>query len=190
MQPDFGLFADEGCRRQLLASSRFALQQLVLTGELQPDGPPVPHQVASLRPGLFVTLKIGDQLRGCIGHMVGQLNLAQALPQLTRAAAFEDPRFPPVRPDELPAIRLELSVLTPPQTVNAWQEIQIGRHGIILAWQGHQAVFLPQVPGEQGWDLPATLTALARKAGLSERAWQNPDCRFQVFEAIHFAEQP
>ena len=194
METDFAPFNDSQIRYRILQAARAILEQLVRqrTGPLPhqpPRHPGLPESIAALRPGLFVTLKIGTSLRGCIGHITGRESLEEALPELTRAAAFEDPRFPPVRLDELSAIRIEISLLTPPEPVAIWQDIVIGRHGMILARQGRQAVFLPQVAGEQGWDIAATLTALSRKAGLSPDAWRAPDCRFQVFEAIHFAEE-
>ena len=104
-------------------------------------------------------------------------------------AAFNDPRFPPLTAQELQKVRVEISALTPPVPVASYQDIEIGRHGMVLELDGRSAVFLPQVAPEQGWDLATTLTHLAYKAGLPGNAWQDPRARFTVFEAVVFHEE-
>lgn len=185
MDCKFQAFSDPVLRRGLLALSRAELGRRLGTHTVPPS---IEDGVMDQVWGLFVTLRINGDLRGCIGHITGRLPLRQALPELTGAAAFEDPRFPPVRPQELPLIRIELSLLSPPAPVESWRDIEIGRHGMTLSLRSRLAVFLPQVATEQGWDLPTTLSALSRKAGLEPLAWQEAACRFQVFEAVHFAE--
>ena len=103
-------------------------------------------------------------------------------------AAFEDPRFPPLSAREFPRIKIEISALTPPVPVASYQDIEIGRHGMVLELGGRSAVFLPQVAPEQGWDLATTLTYLSRKAGLPGNAWKDPRAKFTVFEAVVFHE--
>ena len=98
-------------------------------------------------------------------------------------AAFRDPRFPALDPEELPEIRFEVSILSAPKPIAGPEEFQIGEHGIILQKNGRSAVFLPQVAPEQGWDRVTTLNYLAMKAGLVANAWQMPDARFFVFTA-------
>lgn len=154
---------------------------------------PVPDTPFELPPwpGVFVTLwKQGRprELRGCIGHITGRMPLSRAVMELALDAAFEDYRFSPLTPQEYPQVSLEITVLSPPVPVPGWQDIQIGRHGIFLECRGHKAVFLPQVPGEQGWNRDQTLQALCRKAGLPPETWRDPDCRFQVFEGFHAGE--
>ena len=158
------------------------------------DGPsPAPEDVAraqgleltdALREprGAFVTLTAGGHLRGCIGSIVSDEPLADTVVASAASAAVADPRFPAVGPDEVDGLAIEVSALTPPRTVNGPDDIEIGRHGILLSRGPHRAVFLPQVAPEQGWDLPTTLTHLARKAGLAPDAWRS-GCRFEVFEA-------
>lgn len=135
--------------------------------------------------GAFVTLHQDGQLRGCIGTIVGHEPLARAVVANGVAAAARDPRFPPVTPDDLSNITLEVSVLTPLHAVDRADEIVVGRHGILLEKHGRHAVFLPQVAPEQGWDLPTTLAHLCRKAGLAPDAWRQ-GARLQVFEAEVF----
>lgn len=135
--------------------------------------------------GAFVTLTRRNQLRGCIGYIEGIKPLVDAVMDNARSAALNDPRFMAVTPAELPGLDLEISALTPLRDVAGHQNIQIGRHGILLNKNGRRSVFLPQVAPEQGWDLPTTLTQLALKAGLAADAWRQ-DTQFQVFEAEVF----
>ena len=101
----------------------------------------------------------------------------------------DDRRFRPVKPEELPKIEVEISVLSPPVAVKSWEEIEIGKHGIVLKYDGEtRSVYLPQVAPEQGWDLEETLTHLARKGGLSGSAWASPRVTFSVFTAQGFSE--
>ncbi|HSA32321.1 MAG TPA: AmmeMemoRadiSam system protein A [bacterium] len=139
--------------------------------------------------GLFVTLKKDGDLRGCIGAIVGESPLGETVRDMAIQSAFFDPRFPPVEADELPGIAIEISVLTPLEMVGSWRDIVIGRDGMMLSYRGRQALFLPQVAPEQGWDLETTLSHLARKAGLPAEIWREPDCRFKTFQAIVFGEK-
>lgn len=137
--------------------------------------------------GVFVTLKKHGDLRGCIGHILAQMPLVDAVVENAMSAAFRDPRFGALDARELPQVHIEISVLTPPDKVARFRDIVIGTHGILLSKQGRRAVFLPQVASEQGWNLEQTLTHLAMKAGLPPDAWRE-DAAFEVFEAIVFGE--
>jgi AmmeMemoRadiSam system protein B/AmmeMemoRadiSam system protein A len=132
--------------------------------------------------GAFVTLTSDGMLRGCIGYIEGVGSLADAVVDNGRAAALRDPRFDPVTEGELPHLAVEVSALTPLRPVDGPDDIEIGRHGIVLSRGGRRAVFLPQVAPEQGWDRDTTLRHLALKAGLPADAWRE-GCRFHVFEA-------
>ena len=136
----------------------------------------------------FVTLNLRGQLRGCIGCLEAIEPLYETIINNARNAAFHDPRFFPVTAAELEAIEIEISVLTPPRDISALDEFVLGRHGIILDKDGASAVFLPQVPGEQGWDKETTLRHLALKAGLASDGWRR-GASFAVFEAIVFGEK-
>jgi hypothetical protein len=138
--------------------------------------------------GAFVTLKSHGNLRGCIGHIQPLEPLYEAVRENAVNAASRDSRFRPVRPDELPDIEIEISVLTPPRPVSSHRDIVLGRHGIILKKGPRQAVFLPQVAPEQGWDLPETLRHLSLKAGLPGADWLDAETEFQVFTAEVFEE--
>lgn len=137
--------------------------------------------------GAFVTLNIGSSLRGCIGEILPYRPLVKAVAARALDAAFHDPRFYPLRESEFGGVSIEISALTPPHPVSSWQEIELGKHGILLRKGEAGAVFLPQVAPEQGWTLEETLTHLAMKAGLEPDAWKE-DASFEVFEAVVFHE--
>jgi len=138
--------------------------------------------------GVFVTLESHGQLRGCIGSIEGREPLCDGVIHNALNAALEDPRFPPVRREEVSDLHIEISVLTPLREVFGPQEIEVGRHGVVLQRGGHRAVFLPQVAPEQGWDRETMLTQLARKAGLPGDAWR-AEAKLKVFEAQVFEEE-
>ncbi len=137
--------------------------------------------------GVFVTLKKGGQLRGCIGVFETDRPLAESIWDMARAAAFDDGRFQPLTAAELPEIEIEVSVLSPLVRVAGAAEIEVGRHGVYLRRGGSSGVFLPQVAAEQGWDKAEFLTALCRdKAGLAGDCWQDPRTELRVFTAQVF----
>lgn len=139
--------------------------------------------------GAFVTLKMDGQLRGCIGTILPDQPLHQAVLKNAVNAARFDRRFPPVSPQELASIQVEVSVLTPPVPIEDWHQIILAQDGVILKSSGKSAVFLPQVAPEQGWTLEETLSHLALKAGLGKDDWRE-GAHFQVFQAIVFHEGP
>ncbi len=177
-------------QRQALRMARRAIEVYLETGRV-PDAralgvPDAPVWYRSR--AVFVTLKRGRRLRGCIGHVLPVRPLWQDIRDSAIAAAVRDPRFPPVSREELDALRIEVSVLTRPVPVDGPEGFVPGRHGVILEVGGRRAVFLPQVAAERGWDRETTLSHLARKAGLPPDAWRRPDARFRVFEAQVFGE--
>jgi len=156
-----------------------------------------PRRELDSKQGVFVTLSRTDpreiaamgELRGCIGQVFPTYPLHEAVVIAAVNAALDDPRFPPVTADELGRLAVEVTVLSTPRPVSSWKEIELGRHGILLDQNGRRAVFLPQVPGEQGWTLEETLEHLSRKAGLSGTAWRDPATRFSVFEGQVIEEE-
>lgn len=148
--------------------------------------PPVPTQKLAEKCGAFVTYQKGKnkELRGCIGYMEGIFPLWETVARMAYAAAFQDTRFFPVKKSELPDINYEITVLTPFEPCAGIDDIEIGRHGILMECLQHRAVFLPQVPLEQGWNKIQTLEFLSLKAGLAKNAWQNSNAKFFVFTGI------
>ncbi|MDD3807486.1 MAG: AmmeMemoRadiSam system protein A [Candidatus Marinimicrobia bacterium] len=139
--------------------------------------------------GIFVTLNKNSNLRGCIGHIVGYLPLKESLFEMAEAAAFSDPRFPPLQKDELKDITLEISILSDLLPVDSMEKIIPGKHGVVLKHGYHQAVFLPQVATEQGWDRDEMLANLSLKAGLHPSAYKEKNTEFYVFTADVFSEK-
>jgi len=142
--------------------------------------------------GAFVTLHKNNQLRGCIGQiMFSNQPLWQVVRDMAIAAASQDYRFSPITEDELSQIYYEISVLSKPTKVDNWQDIKLGKHGVIVKKNNHSGVFLPQVATETGWDLEKFLSQLcAQKAGLDPNSYKNdPDIELKVFTAQIFSEK-
>ncbi|MHB9027741.1 MAG: AmmeMemoRadiSam system protein B, partial [Candidatus Latescibacterota bacterium] len=136
--------------------------------------------------GAFVTLTRRGNLRGCIGNITGTKPLIATVAEMTRAAALEDPRFRPVRPEELPDIDFEISVLTPIRRVNDVREIVVGRDGIIITRGYNRGLLLPQVATEYGWDRETFLEQTCGKAGLPKDAWKDRTTVIEAFSAEVF----
>lgn len=144
--------------------------------------------------GVFVTLfkknpqsEEGRELRGCIGHIWPVRALVDAVCENAVGAAMRDYRFLPVTEDELDSLEIEISVLTPLKRIESYNEIVIGRDGVVLYKSGSQAVFLPHVAEQFGWNLEQTLTQLSLKAGLGETAWKQ-GAKFDIFQTESFQE--
>lgn len=138
--------------------------------------------------GLFVTLKKKGELRGCIGLVRGIEPLNQAIGEMAVAAATHDPRFPPVRLNELADIDIEISVLTPMSKVENVSEIKIGCDGLMLQYRGHSGLLLPQVAVEWNWDVEEFLDNLCHKAGLPPGSHLQPGATLLKFSADIFSE--
>ncbi len=182
-------------QEELLALARRSAAQF-LTIEtfpsFQTDDP------ALLQPlGAYVTYeKMKDEngekdgaLRGCLGRLVPDRPAYLNVQYAAAAAALADSRFPPITPEELEKLTIEITLLGPIHQIESTDEIQIGRHGVLMrVGEKDGALFLPQVAVDQGWDVEATLINLCRKAGLPDDAWQRPDARFYVFGGQWFGE--
>jgi AmmeMemoRadiSam system protein A len=136
--------------------------------------------------GAFVTLHHRGQLRGCIGLIEPIKPLAEAIQEMAVSAAFKDPRFPPLRADELPEIQIEISVLSPLTRVKEAEDIEVGKHGIYLEKGFNRGLLLPQVATEYKWDRHTFLRQTCQKAGLNPEAWKDPDTRLYIFSAEIF----
>ncbi len=138
--------------------------------------------------GAFVTLERGGRLRGCIGRIVSPAPLAETVRDMALAAAFEDPRFPPLEGDEFDDIDVEVSVLTPPAPIDP-ADVEPGRHGLIVERGLQRGLLLPQVATDHGWDRETFLDQTCVKAGLAPGDWRRPDTRVLAFEAEVFGER-
>ena len=145
--------------------------------------------------GVFVTLNKKNSLRGCIGYPIPVKRLSNGLMDAAIAAATEDPRFPPVSPNELDDITFEITVLTPPIEikVNNPQEylsiIKVGRDGMIVENSFTTGLLLPQVAKEYDWNVEEFLCHTCEKAGLDKNAWKVNSTKISKFEGIIFKEE-
>ena len=170
----------------LLRLAREALAESVRSGRLseieKPAGAP------EERCGAFVTLHKLGRLRGCVGYIESPRPLFQTVRECAMAAALRDGRFDPVEPEELPFLHLEISVLSPLEDVRP-EQIEIGRHGLLVSRGFQRGLLLPQVAVEWKWDRETFLDETCRKAGLRDDEWRR-GARIQAFTAQVFAESP
>jgi AmmeMemoRadiSam system protein A len=137
--------------------------------------------------GAFVTLHRRGRLRGCVGQLPGRDELVEVVAHCARAAALNDSRFDPVVSAELSEIEIELSVLSPLQDVTL-EQIEAGKHGLVVSQGGHRGVLLPQVAREFKWPAQRFLEETCVKAGFARDAWRDPATRVQAFTAEVFSE--
>jgi AmmeMemoRadiSam system protein A len=157
------------------------------TGE---HAPPVPDaEILSHRASVFVTLHHGEQLRGCIGHLGFDEPFSDVIPHCAAAASSEDPRFPAVTAEEIPRLSIEVSVLTPLEPINGPDDIEVGRHGLVVESGRHRGLLLPQVAIEWNWNAATFLGQTCHKAGLPIDAWKH-GARIWRFQAEVFSEPP
>jgi AmmeMemoRadiSam system protein A len=138
--------------------------------------------------GAFVTLRTRGRLRGCIGQISPDLPLTEVVGYCAKAAALEDPRFAPMRAEELTGMEIEISVLSPPEEISP-DSIRAGEHGLIVSQGGRRGVLLPHVATEFGWPALRFLEETCVKAGLSRDAWRDPGTKIQAFTAEVFSEK-
>lgn len=139
--------------------------------------------------GAFVSLHTEDGgLRGCIGSIQPVAPLHEAVSSNAVNAAFRDPRFYPLRKDELAGVHIEISVMSPVVPVSAVEEIEVGRDGLIIRHGSRAGLLLPQVATSYGWDREAFLRHTCMKAGLPPEAWRAAGCRIERFSAEVFGE--
>ena len=107
---------------------------------------------------------------------------------MARAAAFEDPRFPPVTRDELGGLSVEISVLTPFEPLQSPEAVEVGKHGLLIEKGFNRGVLLPQVAVEQRWDREEFLKNVCLKASLPSDAWKDADAKLYAFSAVIIEE--
>jgi AmmeMemoRadiSam system protein A len=157
----------------------------------QPDPlPPDPSPILAQPMGVFVTLTRHGRLRGCIGYLEALKPLLTAVQELAVAAGFRDPRFPPLREEELADLKMEISILSPMRQIKDVEEIQVGRDGIYLERGPSRGLLLPQVATDCGWDRLTFLRQTCGKAGLPPDAWEDPATKIYVFSADILHEPP
>jgi len=136
--------------------------------------------------GIFVTLSLNGDLRGCIGQIRARSPLYRAAAEMAIAAAFEDPRFPPLSEAEFGSAEIEMSVLTPLVRVHELREIEVGRDGLMIRLDLHSGLLLPQVASEHGWDRETFLEQTCLKAGLPKNSYRDKHAEIYRFSAQVF----
>lgn len=174
----------EADQQFLLRLARRALEESVRYDSLpEVEAPPAPLREKC---GAFVTLHKMGRLRGCIGYIESLKPLYQTVCECAMAAALRDPRFDAVTPEELPVLHLEISVLSPLVEI-APDQVEVGRHGLLISRGGLRGVLLPQVPVEWKWNREQFLEETCLKAGLPPDAWRH-GAKIQAFTAQVFGE--
>lgn len=139
--------------------------------------------------GAFVTLRrLDGELRGCVGTFHPRTTLLDTVREMARAAALDDPRFPPVRKEELKDLHIDISVLSPLEPSDA-RHVEVGIHGVCVQRGFRRGVLLPQVAVEEGWDADSFLDHTCMKAGLPPGAWRDPETTISTFTAEVFEEK-
>lgn len=166
-------------KRQLLRIARLSIESKSLPAGIS--------EMLKVKAGAFVTLTKQNRLRGCIGQFRYDMPLYQVVEQMSKAAAFEDPRFPAVTAGELGDIRIEISVLTPLKRISSIDEFDYGKQGIYMRKGYRSGTFLPQVADETDWTKEEFLGHCAQdKAGIGWNGWK--DAELYTYEAIVFKE--
>jgi AmmeMemoRadiSam system protein A len=174
-------------QRRLVALSRRALAEFVLHLERQNERMDDPY-LQSREFGAFVSLHKEEELRGCIGNCAPTTPLFETVTEMTQAAAARDRRVTPISAKELTEIRIDITVLSPLQTVEDPLALEVGRHGLHIASGGKRGVLLPQVAPRYKWDIKTFLEQTCVKAGLRKHAWLEPSTRISSFTALIIEE--
>jgi len=182
---EFNLTKEE--KLKLLDIARKTLESHLKDGKVPRFDAPL--GVLAQKRGAFVTLKKHGQLRGCIGRIVADEPLYRVISGMAIESATGDPRFPRVRLDELKDLEIEISVLSPFEEVNDLEEIEVGKHGLMIRKGFYSGLLLPQVPTEYGWDRDTFLEHLCHKAGLPADAYKGKGVRIEKFSAVVFSEE-
>jgi AmmeMemoRadiSam system protein A len=175
----------EADRKSLLELARRAVVEAV---SLQKPAGRIPHSgVFGEKRGVFVTLHARGRLRGCIGVIEAFEPLGESIARCAGSAAFKDPRFSPVSAEELPELQIELSLLSPPEPILP-ENIEIGKHGLLISQAAKRGLLLPQVAVQHKFSREQFLEETCRKAGLAPDAWQEPETQILGFTSEVFSE--
>ncbi|MEW6352336.1 MAG: AmmeMemoRadiSam system protein A [Thermodesulfobacteriota bacterium] len=179
---DLGLTDDE--KNELLRIARTVVEKAAHR-EPVPEFVPKTERLKEPR-GAFICVKKNGMLRGCIGCLEQDTPVYKTVAEMAEAAAFRDPRFRPLEPDELACLELEISVLTPLEQIQDVTRIEVGLHGLMIVKGSRSGLLLPQVAAERNWDTRTFLEETCRKAGLPRDAWTDKESAIYVFSADVF----
>ncbi len=176
-----------GQKRELLLVAREAIEDRLGMEEKIP-APSLGDEVFSQNYGLFVTITMHGELRGCIGYVEGVKPIREAVKDMAIQAAFHDPRFYPLRKSEYGGIDIEISILYPIEEVTDIESIEVGRDGLVMERGFNRGLLLPQVASERHWTRERFLNETCRKAGMESYCWEN-GAKIYKFEAEVFNEK-
>lgn len=175
-------------KRILLNAARLSIKSIFQKEKIEePDYNTFP--VLKSHGGAFVTLTEFEKLRGCVGYILSNKAIFKTVCEAAVQAAKNDTRFIPVREGELENIEIEISILSEPFPMNNYDEIEIGRHGLILEEEGRRGLLLPQVPVEHNMNLEQYLDAICQKTGFPITYWRTKKLNLSLFTATVFNEQ-
>lgn len=179
---------NENEKRILLSAARESIRSVFDDTSVKP---PEYTQYPDLQlpAGAFVTIRINSELRGCIGYIVSKTPLFETVCDAAKQAAFCDPRFFPLTEDEVEKVNIEISVLSIPEQINSYDEIELGKHGLIIEENGKRGLLLPQVATENNLSLEQFLTAICEKAFLPGDLWRRKQVNLSIFTAEIFSEK-
>ena len=176
---------DTATRRLLLRAARDTITSRLRGRTARIPDVPRPPECS----GVFVTVRVDGALRGCIGFLALQGSVMATVCEAAWRAAAEDPRFLPVREEEIDALRVEITLLGPLARIEDATDFSIGVHGLVLEHNGHRGLLLPQVAVEHAWDRGQFLSGLCRKCRLPDQSWAEPGALLSRFEGVKFSEE-
>jgi AmmeMemoRadiSam system protein B/AmmeMemoRadiSam system protein A len=178
---------DDASRKELLKIARLSIEEYLKSGNIPKLKPQ--HSELLKKSGAFVILEKAGNLRGCIGYTQAIMPLYETVTRAAIAAATQDTRFKPVSKEELKQLEISISVLSPLRRIENVNEIEVGKHGLVIRKGGHSGLLLPQVATEEGWDRITFLRHTCLKAGLPFDAWMDKETEIYVFTADTFSEK-
>ena len=175
-------------KKLLLTTARQAIISIFTKEKItEPDY--TDHPLFKSHCGAFVTLTEDGILRGCIGYIISDIPLFQTICEAAVHAAINDPRFQPVKQNEINKLAIEISILSEPFPMNSYNEIEIGKHGLILEDSGKRGLLLPQVPIEHKMSREQYLDSICQKAGFNRNYWKTKQLKLNAFTATVFSEK-
>lgn len=171
----------------LLDIARISIKS-VFTGEKISEPDYKEHPIFKSHAGAFVTLTKSGSLRGCIGYIISDRPLFETVCEAAMQASRNDPRFPSVCQSEIKDLTIEISVLSEPFSLNNYDEIEVGKHGLILEEKGRRGLLLPQVPIEHHMNREQFLDAICQKSGFSPGYWKTKQLQLNAFTATIFCD--
>jgi AmmeMemoRadiSam system protein A len=175
-------------KKLLLETARKSINSF-FTNEVIPKPNYEKHPILKSNCGAFVTLTQDGKLRGCIGYIISDKPLFDTICDAAIQASQNDPRFPSVKQHEVEDIHIEISLLSEPFPLAGYDEIVVGKHGLILEEKGYRGLLLPQVPIEHGMNKEEYLDAICRKTGLPAGYWREKKLKLSGFTATVFSEE-